>query len=740
MRRVTFDPLVALMEHYQGKKVSSDAPDRSTQTVEERLKGRIIDGDRVGLDDDLMQAMKTYGPLEIINTILLDGMKVVGELFGNGTMQLPFVLQSAETMKAAVATLEPFMEKADQQSKGIMVIATVKGDVHDIGKNLVDIILTNNGYKVVNLGIKVPIDQMLEAVDREGADALGMSGLLVKSTLVMKENLQIMRDRGLDLPVVLGGAALTRRYVEEDLRSIYGRGLAYAEDAFDGLHFMERIASGEDFDAPTVTAEELEREETVADARRRLQERGEITIARIEDEMLRDEYRHLLDPVDAAISRSSSIPTFVALLGEDVVGGGELRRIDEGLYAIERLAMIPEQLRTGALLDLVRGMVSDLRRTEPAAEVMLPTVSSDAMRMMLLRSIGFAPVANDAEGAELRARWSRHSAEQVETLGDTLVLLRARADLGLSATIDTNGADSSSAPARSNVERMIPIPQPPFLGTRVVANIPLDKVYEYINETALFRGQWGIRKGERSAGEYHREIEEKIRPVFEDLKLQAKREKILEPKVIYGYFPCKSEGETLIVYKPKGVDVDTIDEWSVGPLESLSADRLEPWQRFEFPRQPDGRRLCLADFYRAVDEEGFDVVPFQIVTVGQAASDKTAELFAAGEYSRYLYLHGLSVETAEALAEYWHRSVRIELGIAGDDATDIRRLFSQGYRGSRYSFGYPACPNLDDQRQLFALLRPERIGVALTEEFMLEPEQSTSAIVTHHPEAKYFNV
>ncbi|HEX9615608.1 MAG TPA: vitamin B12 dependent-methionine synthase activation domain-containing protein, partial [Bacteroidota bacterium] len=534
-------------------------------SLEERLKNRIIDGDRVGLNADLDEALRKYRALDIINTILLDGMKVVGDLFGSGQMQLPFVLQSAEVMKAAVSHLEPHMEKTAENQKGTMVIATVKGDVHDIGKNLVDIILTNNGYKVVNLGIKCSIDTMLHAAEEHKADAIGMSGLLVKSTLVMKENLGVMNERNIAIPVILGGAALTRRYVEQDLRPLYSGSLAYANDAFDGLRFMEQIEHGE--------------------------------------------------------------PVSVAADAEN-----------------------PEERLTGSEAKIAMTLEED----EPAEEE-----------------------------AEVKVQLRR-------------------------------------SPVRTDV----PIPTPPFWGSRVVEDIALDTVLPYVNEVALIRGQWRMVRGSMPEAEYQKILRDQVHPELAALKLKVKNEKFLIPKVVYGYFPAQSDGEDLIVYDP--------DEWK----RSQPVERL----RFSFPRQKEGKHFCISDFFAPVESGRMDVVAFHLVTVGSRASEYSRKLFEAHNYKDYLYFHGLSVETAEALAELWHKRIREELGIAGADAPEIRKLFSQHYQGSRYSFGYPACPNLQDQEKLFELLRPERIGVTLSEEFQLEPEQSTSAIIVHHPEARYFFV
>ncbi len=576
--RCIYDPLVELMNYYAAAKPGARKEDAAELlSLEEKLKRRIVDGDRVGIDGDLKKALDKYPPLQIINEILLDGMRVVGELFGSGQMQLPFVLQSAETMKTAVKYLEPFMERVEGLQKGTIVLATVKGDVHDIGKNLVDIILTNNGYKVINLGIKVPIETIIEAAESNSADAIGMSGLLVKSTVIMKENLEQMDLRGLRIPVVLGGAALTRKYVERDLRKVYNGYLSYANDAFDGLHFMEDIKSGK---------------------------------------------------VDVA----------------------ELKDV---------------------------------------------TTASSALNKTL----------------ELNRKDS------------------ARA-----------GTESEAAmPVRSKVSRSVPVPTPPFYGSTTITDIKLEKIWEYLNEVALFRGQWQFSKKGKTEDEYRRTLEAEVFPVLAEQELRVKRERLFEPKVVYGYFPCQSSGDDLIIYRPVGEE-DPHNKWSTVKPGSLSSDKVTEWLRFTFPRQRDDRFLCISDYFRPVESGDFDLISVQAVTIGPKASEFTEHLFEAANYQDYLYMHGLSVESAEALAEYWHKIVRTELRIDANDAKDMKRLFSQGYQGSRYSFGYPACPNLEDQAKLFELLRPERIGVTLTEEFQLVPEQSTTAIVVHHPEAKYFNI
>jgi 5-methyltetrahydrofolate--homocysteine methyltransferase len=566
----TYDPLTEFTKLFEGVKAKSTGKKSKGETVEERLKNHIIDGEKIGLEGELRNALQSYPALDIINNILLEGMKVVGDLFGSGQMQLPFVLQSAEAMKSAVRFLEPFMEKkGGATAKGTMVLATVKGDVHDIGKNLVDIILTNNGYRVLNLGIKQPIDNILHAAEEHAADAIGMSGLLVKSTLIMRENLELMNERGIAVPVVLGGAALTRRYVEDDLKSIYKGRLFYARDAFAGLHTMDKLVSG-----------------------------------------------------NGALEQPAAADASGTLPEEDVE-------------------------------DLV-GEDAKLGIRKPA------------------RPRGANRVAGDTTHTQ-----------------------------------------------RSNVSTDVAIPTAPFLGSRVVEDIPLDEVFAFVNETALFKGQWQFKQGRSPAEKYQALVQDKVRPIYEELKKRSKEQQLLTPRVVYGYFPCQSSGNDLIVYE-----------------DDAQTERL----RFTFPRQPSGKHLCLADFFAAKDSGRIDVVAFHLVTMGRRASEYSQELFKSDNYADYLYFHGLSVESAEALAELWHKRIREELGVAVEDSPEVTKLFHQAYRGSRFSFGYPACPDLDDQTKLFELLHPERIDVELTEEFQLEPEQSTSAIIVHHPEAKYFSI
>ena len=580
-----YDPLTEFTTLFEGKTTKSMKPDVSNLPIEDKLKHHIIDGEKIGLEDNLKIALEKYPPLEIINTILLDGMKTVGDLFGSGQMQLPFVLQSAESMKSAVKFLEPFMDKVDGESnKGVLVLATVKGDVHDIGKNLVDIILTNNGYKVVNLGIKQTIDEILRSWEETKADAVGMSGLLVKSTLVMRDNLEIMNERGINVPVILGGAALNRRYVDNDLVPLYEGKLFYARDAFDGLHAMDLLTQK--------GIEPQKREDAEEKAK-------------------------------------------VAVAGNGTSFDSEIQTVDDA---------------------------EDL-------------------------------VGEDAKLGKQAARVSSRSS------GDT------------------------THTTRSDVAPPVLMPKAPFYGSKVVEIKDLTKVFAFINETALFKGQWQYKQGKSSKEDYAALLETTVYPKFAAVKAQAIREKLLEAKLVYGYFPCQSEGNDLIIYQ-----------------DDEKTERL----RFTFPRQPEqqrgGKNLCLADYFASKDSGVVDVVAFDLVTMGRRASEHSAELFKSDNYTDYLLFHGLSVEAAEALAEMWHKRIREELGIAAADAPELAKLFHQGYQGSRYSFGYPACPNLEDQTKIFELLRPERIGVELTDEFQLDPEQSTSAIIIHHPQAKYFTV
>lgn len=563
---VTFDPLSAYLEIFEGVDAQAMSASRADELAKlplfDRLERRIIDGERNGLEADLDEALEQKTALQIVNDNLLAGMKVVGELFGSGQMQLPFVLQSAEVMKQAVAHLEPHMERSGDGGKGRMVLATVKGDVHDIGKNLVDIILTNNGYEVVNIGIKQPINAIIDSAIEHEADAIGMSGLLVKSTVVMKDNLKEISDRGLAerWPVVLGGAALTRAFVEQDLADMFDGEVRYARDAFEGLALMDAIMA--------------------------------------------------------------------------------VKRGDEG-------AALPER----------------------------------------------------------RARRVR--------------------------TRSTPTVDPIDIPSRSNIADDNPIPTPPFWGDRVVRGIPLADYTRYLDERALFRGQWGLMPSRSDDGpSYEDLVETQGRPRLRALLDRLQTENLLETAVVYGYFPAWAEGDDMV-----------IGDWT--QMANLPAgERPKEAFRITFPRQQHGRFLCLSDYLRPVDKlapGAVDVIEMQVVTMGSKVSQETQRLFEGNSYREYLELHGLSVQLAEALAEYWHARVRAELGLADQDAPEITEILKQKYTGERFSFGYPACPEIEQQQVIFDLLDPNRIGVELSEEYQLHPEQSTSALVFHHPQAGYFN-
>ncbi|MFN8082002.1 MAG: methionine synthase [Kineosporiaceae bacterium] len=572
---LVYDPLARFLELFEGVDAASMRADRAAELMSlplgERLARRIIDGESKGLTDDLDAALaQGWAALDIINDHLLDGMRTVGDLFGRGEMQLPFVLTSAEVMKAAVAHLEPHIPSEDSAGpggKGTIVLATVKGDVHDIGKNLVDIILSNNGYRVVNIGIKQPISEILRAAEESDADVIGMSGLLVKSTVVMKENLEEINSRGTATrwPVLLGGAALTRAYVENDLAEVYAGEVRYARDAFEGLRLMDALVA--------------------------------------------------------------------------------------------------------------------VRRGVPGAE--LP-----ALRPR-------------------RVRASSRSAPDTPALDDT---------------------------TPSDVARGLEVPTPPFWGERIVKGIALAEYAAYLDERATFVGQWGLKASRGGSGPSYEElVETEGRPRLRMWLERVATDGLLEAAVVYGYYPCLSEGNDLIVLHHAGGD----------GIEASGGEPGTERARFTFPRQRRDRRLCLADFFRSREEAerlgGPDVIAFQLVTMGSRVAEATADLFAANAYRDYLELHGLSVQLTEALAEYWHARVRGELGLGEQDDADLAGILRQGYRGSRYSFGYPACPELEDRTTMVALLRPERIGVKLSEELQLHPEQSTDALVVHHPEAKYFN-
>ena len=570
----TTDPLQAFIDLFpDGAEAQTVKEDIADLPLEERLRKHIIDGEKKHLDESLAEAREKYAPLDIVNDHLLDGMKTVGELFGSGKMQLPFVLQSATVMKAAVALLEPYMEKVEGQTKGTMLLATVRGDVHDIGKNLVDIILTNNGYTVHNIGIKVPVNELIAKYRETKPDAIGLSGLLVKSVNVMEENLKVLNDENIDVPMILGGAALQRSYCEGHLRDTYNGSTFHGTDAFEGLRLMDMLCGGK------------------------------------------------IDELNAEID------------GRAAAG-------------VEREAKVAE--------------------------------------------------------------------------------LRERADQTRAAKAAGNGFGTATAErVRSDVAVLDRVPEPPFWGSRVVEGLEMKAIYPFVNEAALFKTQWMFVRGDRDSKAYERQLEEDVRPIMERLKKQLApggltAEGVLRPGVVYGYYPVNADGDDLVVFDP--------------------VDHDKEIERFtSFPRQPDRRRLHLADFFLSVDSGRRDTLALQCVTMGNDISRLAKERFDADDYQEYLYLHGMGVECAEALAELWHKRVRAELGIGNNDSPKIKQLFTQKYRGSRYSFGYPSCPEMQDQEILWRLLEPGRIGCELTENWQIDPEQSTSALIVHHPEAKYFN-
>ncbi|MEH2116226.1 methionine synthase [Nostoc sp.] len=564
-----YDPLGELTTAFAGVTTKRDRSLDESLPIPERLTRHIIDGERIGLEEHLKKALEEHPPLEIINTFLLDGMKVVGELFGSGQMQLPFVLQSAETMKAAVAFLEPFMEKSESgnNSKGTFIIATVKGDVHDIGKNLVDIILSNNGYKVINLGIKQPVENIINAYEQYKPDCIAMSGLLVKSTAFMKENLEVFNEKGISVPVILGGAALTPKFVYEDCQNTYKGKVVYGKDAFSDLHFMDKLM-------PAKAADNWQ------------------------------DLQGFLNEVETAEVSTNGNKEPKATTGEET-------------------------------------------STEPKV-------------------------------------------------------------------VDTRRSDAVAI----DIER----PTPPFWGTKLLqpSDIPIEEIFWHLDLQALVAGQWQFRKPkEQSKEEYQAFLAEKVYPVLETWKQRIIEENLLHPQVIYGYFPCQAEGNSLHIYD--------------------SENQSQQVTTFEFPRQKSLRRLCIADFFAPKESGIIDVFPMQAVTVGEIATEFAQKLFSANQYTDYLYFHGMAVQVAEAVAEWTHARIRRELGFAADEPDNIRDILAQRYRGSRYSFGYPACPNIQDQYKQLELLQTDRINLYMDESEQLYPEQSTTAIIAYHPLAKYFS-
>lgn len=540
--------LIDFINHFDTRKDDLHSEEEEKQlTVPEDIQQHVIRGNKSGLEELLETQREAQEPLAIINELLIPAMKIVGDLFGKGEMQLPFVLQSAEVMKFGVGILEQYMEKQDASLQKQIVLATVRGDVHDIGKNLVDIILSNNGFKVHNIGIKVEAEAMIEKIQEVNADALGMSGLLVKSTVAMKENIEEMHKRGVKVPVLLGGAALTRDYVDSTCAPLHDEPVVYCRDAFDGLRAMNLLQDG---------------------------------------------------------------------------------NLDEAVQA-----------------DRVR--YSKRRPSRPAVK-------------------------------------------------------------------------EASAEEKIEIRSDINVPEPPFYGAKIREDFLLDEVFSYLTESVLFRGRWGFRRGKMDKDAFDELLENEARPELERLKTQAREQKLFRPKAVYGYYPCQSDGDAVIIYDPENTDRELT--------------------RFDFPRQKSGPGLCVADFFKSRDSGEMDLMPLQVVTIGSDAARHSQELYANNEYREYLLFHGLSVESAEALAELLHKQIRSELGIDQEDGSGIEDFVVQKYRGSRYSFGYPACPDLEGNQRMFTLLHPEEIGVELTDDLQMTPEQTTSAFIVHHPQAKYFSV
>lgn len=591
--KTDYDPLKEFIKLFPDDADDEYAREKSARkldslTVEQHLQRHIIEGDLDSLSQHLDAALKIYQPLEIINDHLLAGMKTVGELFGSGKMQLPFVLESAQVMKTAVAYLQPHMNKADQdKAKAKIILATVKGDVHDIGKNLVDIILTNNGYQVINLGIKQPIAVIINALNEHKADAIGLSGLLVKSVNVMENDLHELNARNINVPVLLGGAALTRKYAENHLRQNYHGSLYYGKDAFEGLRIMNALAN-----------------KTLHD--------------------IDNEINHRNEKLE---SLKSSKP----------------------------------------VININNNNNNNLINNSAASTTAVVT--------------SCAATAVCASGGNESTKYSN--------------------------TSTVTNSDS-------------PVPQPPFWGTELVTDLSLNEIYKYINTIALFRAQWGLKKGSQDKDKYQQILDEIAVPTFTRLQQELRDNNILQPQLIYGYFPVQSQKNDLIIYDPQNHNNEI--------------------ERFTFPRQNKGKHLCISDFFQSTESDKMDVLGMFICTMGSQVAEKARELFSSDEYTEYLYTHGMGVESTEALAEYWHKHMRKQLNIDNADAPEIRELFKQKYQGARYSFGYPACPNMQDQEILFKLLKPERIGCSLTENWQIDPEQSVSAIVVHHPQAKYFNI
>ncbi len=556
--------LFDFIEHFDSKEaVDSEAVDEAYNALsdEEKIAKLLMDGDKERMIPLVDATHEKLGAERIVNEILINAMKVVGELFGSGQMQLPFVLQSAETMKATVDHLNPYLPKLEKEVDTTLILGTVKGDVHDVGKNLVDIILSNNGFQVINLGIKVQLEEYIQTLKTSKAQAIGMSGLLVKSTQVMKENLISMKEAGITTPVLLGGAALTRSFIDDYCRPNYDGPIFYCKDAFDGVTAMARIEAG-NFDTD--------------------------------------------------------------LHGKDT---------QEKVVKEKKEVVIP-----------------------PFEQIKMPS-------------------------------------------------------------------------------RDVRVPTPPFWGRRVIELSEAQKVmaFDWINHKMLFKQRWGYSSKGMDKEAYKKQLDEVVRPAYERLKEQFLDKGLFEPTIIYGYWPVRSDDTTLYVFD-ESEGFNSQDDINTEPLEQI-IKRAE--HKFTFPRQSKKPYRALSDFFH---NDRHDVLAMSCVSSGSKLSEYEKKLYDEGKYTEYYQVHGLGVELAEALAEIAHKQIRLDLNISDNEGSRLSDVQMNRYQGARYSFGYPACPDLEQNSVLFNLLKPQEYGIELSETFQMHPEQSTSALIVYHPNATYYNI
>lgn len=561
------DSLFKFIDHFADAVVEDEGADEAYEALpnEEKIKKLLMDGDKERMIPLVEVARHEIHPDDIVNKHLIDAMKVVGELFGSGQMQLPFVLQSAETMKTTVDYLNPHLTKQEKETDTTLVIGTVKGDVHDVGKNLVDIILSNNGFKVVNVGIKTDLQEYLDVVEGQSIQAVGMSGLLVKSTAVMKENLETMAEMGMEVPILLGGAALTRAFVDDFCRPIYKGPIFYCRDAFDGVIAMSRI----------------------------------------------EKY-----------NEDNSVGLDTRLAGD----------MKERVEKVKKEVIIP-----------------------PFSELEMPEAQA--------------------------------------------------------------------------------VPTPPFWGRRVLQkeDLDLDVIFNWVNQKTVIKMHWGYKKGKMNADEYEKLLDEKVYPAYERLKREFIEKDLFDPTIIYGYYPCRSSDQELYLFdESQGWNVDA--NANREPLDKVIGNAVGT---FSFPRQGKKPHRALSDFFH---HDRHDVMPLTCVSAGAKFSAYEKELYDAGKYLEYNMVHGFSVELAEALAEVAHKQIRLDMNIADNEGGSLRDVRMNRYHGARYSFGYPACPDLEQSRLIFDLLKPEEFGIELSETFQIHPEQSTTALVVHHSKATYYSV